>query len=603
MEETLWSPFEAWKARPAPATLIPLLEAAHPRVYSLCHQILRHPQDAEDASQLVCLQLVDALGDLKDATHLRHWIHRASFHVALNQKRSRTRRQEHEREKAELAPMAAPPAAPDAGEAVYEHLATLDADARALMVSRYFEQRSVQDLAAAQGCSTVTLWKKLEKAREELLQALLRSGLGMAVPDLDAILTGIGPVTAPSGPLGAAVLAKAGGAASGATPLVALFGGGAMKLKTLTALFIFGLAGAGFLGAALWRSPLPPVAAPKPLGTVSLRASAQTALQVPPPAAAPTPVDGPTTRAKSPVGGEPPVSRSPRGTVQKSILKFMKMQHEDGSWGDGPATVGSASIDRTGVTSLALLAFLGSGYSPRSIDKYDDLSPGNSVKRAMEWILKNQRADGSFVSYGETTVDQAFTALALSEAYGMTATAAYKEPTQRAIQALTKLQTSDGSWGNPASNMWAMMALTSARLSEVKVDPGVLTLTQSYLRSQLDAKPDVPSMIGSFFLNRDRSNPAVAKECALIAAQPPDPQNPDLLSCYMRSMALFQYDGPTGACWKQWGEPMKQAVLRVDQDGLWQGRTQSEAVVQSSLAVLSLQIFYRYADVFSTGTK
>jgi len=113
MEENLWIPFDAWKARPTPTTLIPLLEAVRPLVYSLCQQILRHSQDAEDASQLVCLQLVDALGDLKDATHLRHWIHRVSLHIALNQKRSRTRRKEHERGKAELAPTAAPPAPGD----------------------------------------------------------------------------------------------------------------------------------------------------------------------------------------------------------------------------------------------------------------------------------------------------------------------------------------------------------------------------------------------------------------------------------------------------------------------------------------------------------
>jgi hypothetical protein len=523
---------------------------------------------------------------MKDATHYRHWIHRACFHVSLNLKRSRNRRKEHERGKAELASADALPAE----DAVYDHLASLDADARSLIVGRYLEQRSVQDLAAASGCSTVTLSKRLEKAREELLQSLSRSGMALAGPGLDAILESGAPVVVPPGALGPAVVAKA---SSGGSTWVAAVGGGLMKTKGLAAVLLLGLAGLAGIGA--WR------ARPERRPEIAAVPSSAVGASLAPAAPAPT-----LARSDSAEGirsgsreAEAPEQAPavPKSAVLSSIVQFMKLQNADGSWGDGPTTIGDRVMDRAGVTALALLTFLGAGYSQLSKDTYENHDAGKTVKKALLWLLNAQRDDGSFATSGDPDVEQALTTLALSEAYGMTASQPLKEPAQKAVQALVNLQRGDGSWGNLTANLWASEALYSARLGELGIDPEALTQARTYVRSQLDRGPNLAAMIGHLFLNRDRSHPALAHTATWLAAAPPDSSRPDLMYSYMGSLALFQVDGPEGKIWKEWSEPLVQSLHRSQQDGLWPGRTSSDRIVQSSLATLTLETYYRYANV------
>src|SRR5436190_2777653 len=323
MDEKNRVPFDAWKARPTPARLITLLEASRPLVFTLCRQVLRHPQDADDASQLVLLELIDKLGEIQDATHYRQWIHRACFHIALNMKRSQRRRREHEREKAERSATATPLLAEDPAESVYEHLAKLDAETRALVVSRYVERRSVQDLASSSGCSTVTVWRKLERAREELLQSLSRAGLALAAPDLDAILSASLPVPSLSGGLSPLVLAKAGAVASGVA-------GGLMKAKSLAAVLLLGLAGAAVVATALWRSRLEPtlelsrsaVSPSRPL------ADGATALpQIPDDGSTPSPGGPPGVEAEP---AKEPEQSSGGSALLPAFIRLMKSQNADG---------------------------------------------------------------------------------------------------------------------------------------------------------------------------------------------------------------------------------------------------------------------------------
>ena len=49
--------FLEYKKRPGRAALARLLERHQDAVYTLCYQVLRHPQDAEDACQEVLLEV------------------------------------------------------------------------------------------------------------------------------------------------------------------------------------------------------------------------------------------------------------------------------------------------------------------------------------------------------------------------------------------------------------------------------------------------------------------------------------------------------------------------------------------------------------------
>src|SRR5690349_14001356 len=88
--------FDAYRARPGRETLLALLEEQQDRVYNLCYQVLRHPENAEDAAQQVLMSLLDALPRLSDGAHLKQWLHRAAFHVSLDLKKVQKRRRERE---------------------------------------------------------------------------------------------------------------------------------------------------------------------------------------------------------------------------------------------------------------------------------------------------------------------------------------------------------------------------------------------------------------------------------------------------------------------------------------------------------------------------
>ena len=80
---------------------------------------------------------------------------------------------------------------------------------------------------------------------------------------------------------------------------------------------------------------------------------------------------------------------------------------------------------------------------------------------------------------------------------------------------------------------------------------------------------------------------------------------------YYASLALFQYDGPSGNVWKQWNEPMKDALVKNQQtpssgckNGSWEpvGRWCGEGgrVYATAINALTLEVYYRYANVFGT---
>lgn len=233
--------FDAYRARPGRDTLVALLEATQDSVYNLCHQVLRHSEDAQDAAQHVLMGLLDALPRISDAPHLKQWLHRAAFHVSLDLKKTQKRRREREARVA----MSAATTPDDAADEVQLHVSRLDDELRTLVVEHYFERKPLPILAGERGCSTVAVWKKLERAREKLRDSLTRAGWASPMPGLDRCFASIRPVAAPKGLLTKAMLTKA--------ATVAVLGGIAMKMKMIAAVTVLVLGGAAALGVAILR--------------------------------------------------------------------------------------------------------------------------------------------------------------------------------------------------------------------------------------------------------------------------------------------------------------------------------------------------------------
>ena len=310
----------------------------------------------------------------------------------------------------------------------------------------------------------------------------------------------------------------------------------------------------------------------------------------PPSPVAPTPPAPPADEAR-------PKEEITRSAVGSGILWIAKNQNPDGSWGSEPVTVGGRTIGRTGITAMALLSLLGAGYSQLSKDEYDGLHFGQVVKKALLWLIQDQREDGSFRSIHDAGFDQALASQALGEAYGMTASQHLKEPAEQAAGALFRMQDRIGSWGGPEQTAWGIQALYSLEESQLMIPWEVRQGALEFV----DRTPHAANPLSRILLTKQRST-QLTREAEALAAGFPQIVGGDFSELYHATFGLFQYDGPDGPVWKRWNDLMKNALIPTQgKDGSWQGGTPSHTIVRTSLGNLTLQVYYRYANVFSTG--
>jgi hypothetical protein len=392
----------------------------------------------------------------------------------------------------------------------------------------------------------------------------------------------------------------------------------------------------------------------------------------------PGPGGGSGGRYGSRLGGDKNMRVRGRGGIsqvtENAVLAALKWlahhQNADGSWGaegfsaqctggkcSGP---GERAFD-PGLTGLSVLAFLGAGYSHLSKDELPDpidasrlLKFGEVVKKGVQWLIARQDPEGLIGDRGEKYMyNHAIAALALSEAYGMTSSQPIREPAQKAINFILSAQNPGRAWrysarsGDNDSSVtgWAIMALKSAELSDLPFpksayEGALAWYTESmekngyyrvgytqagtgkvFIPGKNEAWDDHPSMSAvavmcRIFMQKDRREPALGAVNLLMSDLPEWKQyRVDYYYWYYASLALFQYDGPDGALWKKWNEPMKNALVpsqHTGKDGCRNGSWDPEAdrwgfeggrVYATAINALTLEVYYRYTSVFGGGTK
>ena len=299
-------------------------------------------------------------------------------------------------------------------------------------------------------------------------------------------------------------------------------------------------------------------------------------------------------------------------------------QSPDGSWkaagfadqchGAKCSGVGYSDYD-TGVTGLALLAFLGAGYTHLSPEGQtaDPRTPGKMikfrdvVKKAIRWLVSNQDSDGCVgPKVTKMMYNQAIVSLALAEAYGMTESQILREPAQKAIDYLTQAKNPYKAWRytskcgeNDASvTGWCVMALKSAKASRLSVSDAALHEANDWIKSVTETNygkvgytdiseagvhvqvPDkneqyanhealgAVGMMSRIFVETDRSDPILPLTASCLVQDLPVWDKAkftnDYYYWYYATLALFQYDGPdsggSGKYWKPWNEAIKNVL-------------------------------------------
>jgi hypothetical protein len=324
----------------------------------------------------------------------------------------------------------------------------------------------------------------------------------------------------------------------------------------------------------------------------------------------------------------------------KAALAWLAANQEAG--GHWSAARHGATLDRTrsgadvpgdmqpgtGVTGLALLAFLGAGHTHQG-EQYQD-----NVRRGLDYLLRVQAADGNLCGGAAEYAAMychGMATLALAEAYGMTGDAKLLPPLRRAVAYTLSAQNPHhggwryrrgDAWGDTSQFGWQVMALKAAELAGVEhpaasrqgmlrfldhVSSGRHGGLACYLFGwQWDGRPIVdaatPTMTAEalfcrFLLGTTPDNPLCDEASAYLLNNLPGKGRTDLYYWYYGTLAMYQVQGPA---WETWNRAVQSRILQLqERNGSWSTHDRwgghGGRVFTTALATLTLEVYYRYA--------
>jgi len=127
-------------------------------------------------------------------------------------------------------------------------------------------------------------------------------------------------------------------------------------------------------------------------------------------------------------------TKEAEAAVEAGLAWLAKAQEPDGSW-SARRWGGAEGVD-TGITGLALMAFLGAGYT------HAEGPFKATVGKGLEWLKAKQDAKGSFG--GRTFYEQGMATIAACEAFGLTQDREVRPLAERAVLFICKEQPDHG---------------------------------------------------------------------------------------------------------------------------------------------------------------
>ena len=298
-----------------------------------------------------------------------------------------------------------------------------------------------------------------------------------------------------------------------------------------------------------------------------------------------------------------------------------------------------------GVSGLALLAFLGAGETHKH-GRYKKV-----VKNGLKYLKQIQDPEGCFGprTTNHFTYNHAIGALAMAEAYALTASPLFKQSAQQAIDFIHKAQNPYLAWRygvRPGDNDtsvtgWMVMALKSAKAAKLRVDQtgfdGVMAWMEKatepeYGRVGYTSRGTPPArpqdLMDKFPSDKSESLTAVGILSRIFCGDDPRKSEMvgkgtdlclktlpvwddasgsiDMYYWYYGTLAIFQVGGES---WKKWNVAIQGAIIdqqrkEGDEKGSWDpigpwGRDGGR-VYSTAVCVMCMEVYYRYARVFGT---
>ena len=309
--------------------------------------------------------------------------------------------------------------------------------------------------------------------------------------------------------------------------------------------------------------------------------------------------------------------------VSRALAYLSRMQQSDGHWTKvmGEMREGDKDAHDTALTGLSLLCFLASNHTPTQAGPYQQ-----TVRKGVDYLITREGADGDLRGDGNM-YDQGIASLAVGEAAAMTNDPRIIEASHRAAQFIVEAPEPRGRvaahsprdlFSDTSVMGWQVMALHSAERTgfqipdELKRKVGgylntVSTGKEEMLTGYLTAVPTTTMTAEATFsrlLLGQQFDAAKAQEVAeYLDRKLPSRDALNFYYIYYGSLALMQIQGDQ---WQKWNTQTSRLLVDLQERGgaaagSW--TTESEwgsrggRIYTTSLATLSLEVYYRYAPI------
>jgi RNA polymerase sigma factor (sigma-70 family) len=157
-------------------------------VFDVCQSVLRHSQDAEDASQSAFLVLAQKAGSIRKKTSVASWLHGVAYRLACKLKSSRKRIPEPMTDERTTTDPIDELSWREVRQIVHEELDRLPEKYRQPLILCYLEGQPHEQAARQLGWNAGIFKGMLTRGRDLLRRRLTRRGLGLSAPLIAGIL-------------------------------------------------------------------------------------------------------------------------------------------------------------------------------------------------------------------------------------------------------------------------------------------------------------------------------------------------------------------------------------------------------------------------------
>ena len=315
--------------------------------------------------------------------------------------------------------------------------------------------------------------------------------------------------------------------------------------------------------------------------------------------------------------------------VDRALKWFVQHQLPDGSWSfdhascpqcGGKCSHPGSLKDPGGATSMALLPFLGRGYTHKEGPYKKEVERGLAFLAGLA-----AKQEGKCYSDGRMYV-QGLAGITLSEAYGMTQDNRLQGPAQMALYYIEQAQDPvGGGWryqpkqaGDTSAVGWQIMALKSGNMAYLNVNGQTIKNAIKFLDSVEEdsgayygytgpGRGPATTAVGllcRMYLGWKKDHPALQRGVEFLAKKGP---SPDLYFDYYATQIMHHMEGDV---WVAWNNKMKKMLVDLQkrdghEAGSWydgvssgHGAHSGGRIYCTSLATMILEVYYRHMPLY-----